>query len=166
MTTQGAAPWYRHRWPWFLMAGPAIAVAASIGTAVVALETDDPVVADDYYRQGLAINETIGREQHARDLAVAARLQFNEEATRARVILASRAPMPPALQLSLIHPTRSGEDQVIPLSPTAPGVFEGSLKPLREGHWDVQLEDAAAMWRVEGEWHTGTPQVMLGDGGR
>ncbi|HZZ93739.1 MAG TPA: FixH family protein [Usitatibacter sp.] len=166
MTTPSAAPWYRHRWPWFLMAGPAIAVVASIGTAVLAIETNDPVVADDYYRQGLAINETLGREQHARDLGVTARLQFNEEATRVRVLLASREPTPPALRLSLIHPARSGEDQVVVVSSTAPGVFEGSLRPPREGHWGVELEDAAATWRLEGEWRTGTPQVMLGEAGR
>src|SRR4051812_18620337 len=120
MASLPAAPWYRHRWPWFLMAGPAIVVVASIGTAVLAVRTDDGVVADDYYKQGLAINETLEREQHARDLAVAATLQFNEDVTRARVVLAGHAPPPPVLKLSLIHPTRAGEDQVIALSPVTP----------------------------------------------
>lgn len=163
MPTPSTAPWYRHRWPWILMAGPAIVVVAGIGTAVLAVETDDGVVADDYYRQGLAINRTLAREQHAKDLAVAATLQFNEEGTRARVMLASDASAPPALKLSLIHPTRAGEDQVIALAPAAPGVFEGAMKPPHAGKWDVKLEDRPATWRLEGEWHTGLAQVALGD---
>lgn len=164
MATQSTAPWYRHRWPWILMAGPAIVVVAGIGTAVLAVETDDGVVADDYYKQGLAINRTLEREQHAKDLAVAATLQFNEEATRARVVLASHASTPPpALKLSLIHPTRAGEDQVIALAPIAPGVFEGPMTPPHAGNWEVQLEDGPATWRLEGLWHTGVAQVTLGD---
>ena len=39
-------PWYFHRWPWILMAGPAAVVAAGIVTAVLAVATADPVVAD------------------------------------------------------------------------------------------------------------------------
>ena len=39
-----AAPWYRHRWPWILMAGPAAVVAAGIVTTVLAVTTADPVV--------------------------------------------------------------------------------------------------------------------------
>lgn len=163
MAKQTAAPWYRHRWPWILMSGPAIVVVAGIGTAVLAVQTDDGVVADDYYKQGLAINRTLERERHAKDIAVAATLQFNEEATRVRVVLASHASAPPVLKLSLIHPTRAGEDQVIALSPIAPDVFEGPMKPPHAGNWEVQLEDGPATWRLEGAWHTGVARVVLGE---
>ena len=54
-------PWYRQRWPWLLMLGPAIVVVAGIVTAVIAIETDDGLVADDYYKRGLAINQTLER---------------------------------------------------------------------------------------------------------
>jgi uncharacterized protein len=30
------APWYRHRWPWLLMMGPAVVVAAGLATWVLA----------------------------------------------------------------------------------------------------------------------------------
>ena len=39
-------PWYREPWPWILMAGPAIVVVAGIATAVIAIRTSDPLVAD------------------------------------------------------------------------------------------------------------------------
>ena len=39
-------PWYREPWPWILMAGPAVVVVAGIATAVIAIRTADPMVAD------------------------------------------------------------------------------------------------------------------------
>ena len=163
MATQPSAPWYRHRWPWILMAGPAIVVVAAIGTAVLAVETDDPVVADDYYTQGLAINRELAREQHARDLAVGATLQFNEDATRVRAVLALNGPMPAALRLSLLPLARSAEAQTITLAPLAPGVFEGPMQRPQAGNWDVELEDGAATWHLEGAWRTDSAQAALGN---
>lgn len=165
MPTQTPAPWYRHRWPWILMSGPAIVVVAGIATAVLAVETDDPVVADDYYTQGLAINRELAREQHARDLAVRATLQFNEEGTRVRAVLATNGTMPSALKLSLQPLARSAEAQDITLSPVAPGVFEGPMKRPQAGNWDVELEDGTATWHLEGAWRTGGPHVALGGNG-
>ena len=45
-------PWYRHPWPWILMAGPAIVVVAGVATAVIAVKTADGLVGEDGARQG------------------------------------------------------------------------------------------------------------------
>ena len=39
-------PWYREPWPWILMSGPATVVVAGCVTAVIAIRTADPVVAN------------------------------------------------------------------------------------------------------------------------
>ena len=65
-------PWYRQRWPWLLMLGPAIVVVAGIVTAVIAIETDDGLVADDYYKRGLAINQTLERAARTAALGLTA----------------------------------------------------------------------------------------------
>jgi hypothetical protein len=39
-------PWYREPWPWILMSGPAVVVVAGLVTAVIAVRTSDPIVAD------------------------------------------------------------------------------------------------------------------------
>jgi hypothetical protein len=44
--TDRTLPWYRHRWPWLLMSGPAIVVVAGIATMVIAVRTADPMVAN------------------------------------------------------------------------------------------------------------------------
>ncbi len=54
-TEQGISkPWYRHRWPWILMAGPAIVIVACIITIYLAFtqHRDTPLV-NKQNRQGL-----------------------------------------------------------------------------------------------------------------
>ena len=58
---RAVARWYREPWPWLLMAGPLVVVAASLASAWIAVKSDDGVVADDYYKQGLAINRKLPR---------------------------------------------------------------------------------------------------------
>jgi hypothetical protein len=53
------ARWYRQRWPWLLIAGPALVVVASIATAWLAVKSDDGLVTDNYYKRGLLINRTL-----------------------------------------------------------------------------------------------------------
>lgn len=156
-------PWYRQPWPWILMAGPALVLVAGTITTVIAVITSDGLVADDYYRQGLEINRVIAREERAHELGVAASLLFNEERDRARVVLASRGTLPPLLRLTLLHPTRSGEDQVVALSPVAPGLFEGPLVRPKHGAWKLQLEDGAATWRVNADWRTASDRITFGE---
>ena len=43
------------------MAGPATVVVAGLITAWLAFHGEDGLVVDDYYKQGLAINQTLGR---------------------------------------------------------------------------------------------------------
>src|SRR5689334_1539673 len=106
-----ANPWYREPWPWLLMSGPAIVVVAGIVTAGLAVKSFDGMVADDYYKQGLAVNREIARETLARELHVDARLRF--EGTRVSVALSGTAPR--ALALELVHPTIPGADQRVEL---------------------------------------------------
>ena len=51
--------WWRYPLLWMVMAGPAVVVVASFVTLWLAMRTPDPVVAEDYYRQGIEINKTL-----------------------------------------------------------------------------------------------------------
>jgi hypothetical protein len=160
---RAAQPWYREPWPWLLMAGPAIVVVAGVVTTVIAVRTSDGLVADDYYKQGLGINRTIAREERAKALAMAASVRFNEERDHARVALASREATPARLQLTLVHPTRAGEDQSVALARVAPGLYEGRLAPPRSGAWQLRIEDAEGTWRLAGAWQSRADEVTLGE---
>jgi len=143
MTATVAAPWYRHRWPWFLMAGPMAVVAAGTVTAVIAFTGADALVADDYYKRGLAINRTLEREDRARALALAGSIEVGGGRVIARI--ESVAALPERLRLTFVHPTRGGEDRIVHLARTAAGDYTGELKHLPDGRWDLLLE--APDWR-------------------
>ena len=57
-----AQPWYREPWPWILMSGPAAVIVAGAVTTWMAFASADGLVADDYYKRGLAINAVLKRE--------------------------------------------------------------------------------------------------------
>ena len=52
-------PWWRYGYVWLFIAGPAIVVFAGFYTLWLAITIPDPVVAEDYYQQGININETL-----------------------------------------------------------------------------------------------------------
>jgi hypothetical protein len=144
------------------MAGPALVVVASVGTAVIAVKTDDGLVADDYYKRGLAINRSIARDERAKALGLAAAVQFNATRDRVRVLFTSGAPPAEAPRLTLVHATRAGLDQAVILHAAAPGIYEGAVRIPAEGTWIVRLQDARASWRLSGRWRTTTGAAALG----
>lgn len=54
-----ALPWWRFPLVWMVIAGPAIVVVAGFATLWIAVRSPDPVVAPDYYRRGIEINQTL-----------------------------------------------------------------------------------------------------------
>lgn len=142
-----AQPWYRERWPWILMAGPAIVVVAGLITAWLAVTSDDGLVVDDYYKRGLAINQTLGRTDAARRLGMQAELRLADGRVRAQL---AAPPGPGALVLRLVHPTRGGMDQSVSLAAVGAGIYEGRLRALQPGRWHVVLETRD--WRLAGDW--------------
>lgn len=146
ITIHEAKPWHREPWPWILMAGPAAVVVAGAVTIWLAFATSDGLVADDYYRRGLAINQELKRDQAAIDRGVAADIERSGGMLRVRLSL--REDPPPTLFARLLHATRAGHDQRLRLAPVAAGVYEAELPALPAGKWRVLLEDPRGEWRV------------------
>src|SRR6187401_223702 len=141
MKIQHALPWYREPWPWLVMAGPAIVVVAGVHTAIVAFRSSDGVVADDYYKQGLAINRVLERGAQARLLGIGGRAEVNAARDGVVVRLASKAPLPPRLKLTFVHPTRAGADHSVMLALAADRSYTGHIDTSRAASWVVTLED-------------------------
>ena len=139
-------PWHREPWPWILMAGPAAVVVAGTLTAWLAVTTADGLVADDYYKRGLAINQELRRDEVAAERGVAVVLEVRGGILRARLAIQGEAP--PALFARLVHPTRAGEDQRLRLALVAPGVYEAAFAAARGARWRVVVEDPRGEWRV------------------
>ena len=66
------APWWKFRHVWLVVAGPAVVVLASFVTLYLAVAFPDPVVSEDYYRQGIEINKSLDLKAAAATYAPAA----------------------------------------------------------------------------------------------
>jgi uncharacterized protein len=137
-------PWYRHAWPWLLMAGPAAVLVAGAVTTWIAFASADGLVAEDYYKQGLGINRRLAREDAAQKLGVAAAIRM--DASRVRVEL--KGATPEALFVHLAHATRAGHDVRLRLTPGPDGVYSAELPPLPAGRWRAAIEDPRGAWRI------------------
>jgi len=150
MSVHAAKPWYREPWPWILMTGPAIVIVAGIYTAYLAVSTSDGLVADDYYKKGLAVGKTIASSESAQKHGLAVALRVTPDGFAIKLSARDREFVAPkSLVITLSHPTRAGLDQT--------GVFErvgdayiGKLRLPASGHWLVLIEDEPRSWRLMG----------------
>ncbi|MDE2600290.1 MAG: FixH family protein [Rhodocyclaceae bacterium] len=150
-------PWYREPWPWILISGPAVVVIAGLVTAWIAYTHGDPVLSDDYYRQGLAVQQTLASDARAQSFGLEARLRLNA-AGDVHVGLSARGQArskdfvaPSVIRVTLSHPTRAGLDQTAELHREGEG-YVGRLHLPASGHWLVMVEsDGADGWRMLGK---------------
>jgi hypothetical protein len=153
--------WYREPWPWLLMLGPALVVIAGIVTAYLAVVSNDGLVEDDYYKQGLTVNQRTVRDQRAAELGIEAELVLGGEGNRLRALLRAKDGFrrPETLSLGIAHPTRAGFDQKVTLRSEGGGVYAGKVVPFR-GRWHMTLEDDRQEWRLMGAWVTEKQPVL------
>ena len=147
---QQDGPWYREPWPWILMAGPFAVVVAGLVTAWIAVANDDPLVVDNYYKEGLAINRVLERDRAAAAGGYRAELLFSSDGARVRARVVGGAPE--ALRLSMVHPTRAELDRSVQLHSLQGGWYEGAVDLPLAPRWRVVLEDLQQAWRLTGEW--------------
>ena len=153
MTLRGDKnPWYKEPWPWILMAGPAIVIVAGVVTTWLAVVSNDGLVTDDYYKQGLAINQRLQRDHYASDLGLRADFMRSGQQVRLMLMSESTLGLPNELTLKLAHPTRSGQDQLVKMVSEGQGFYSGSLGAGVSGRWHVLLEDPSGKWRLQGDW--------------
>ena len=128
-----------------LIAPPATAIVAGIVTMWLAISSADGLVADDYYKRGLAINQDLRRDRIAAERGIDATVSVREGVLR--VELRGDA-APEVLFVRLVHTTRAGHDRRLRLVPVAAGRYETALDALPPGHWRVVLEDPQGRWRI------------------
>jgi hypothetical protein len=146
-------PWYREFWPWFLMSLPATAVIAGLTTVWLAYRTADGLVVGDYYKEGLAINQTLARDDAARALALTATLKA-EDGTLTLTLGGHLKPYPEQLILNLAHPTHQGMDHTLTFHHEGGGHYRATLPGMPAGKWHAQLAGTASTWRLSGVLHS------------
>ena len=153
LSAPAGRPWYREPWPWFLISLPAAAVIAGVTTVWIAATSADGLVVGDYYKAGLAINQTLARDDAARAMGLTATLQHDDDGL-SLTLAGHLQSFPDQLSLTLAHPTRQGLDQALVLNHAGSGRYRSPLPVLQAGKWHAQLADAASTWRLSGVLHT------------
>ena len=148
MNTQ-TLPWYRHKLVWLVIAIPAASVFAGMFMIYLAVNTDDGLVIDDYYKQGLAINQNLQRDVTAAELGLSAQLTVEESGDRVKLVFdkGALADYPGQLTLHFQHATHAGHDQILALVRAPDNQYIGYLKQaIREGVWHIML--TTEQWRL------------------
>jgi len=143
------------------MSGPAVVVVASFVTLYLAAAGADPLVVDNYYKEGLAINRMLERDRAALEQDYRAVVLISPARTRARIQLTGKGALPNELRLLFVHPTKAGRDLQVTARQTQAGWYEAPIELASAARWDVQLEDPGAHWRLTGDWYTGDTSFIL-----
>lgn len=139
--------WHREPWPWILMAGPGAVLIAGAITTWIAFATADGLVAEDYYKQGMAINKVIAREEAARTRGIDATVSMHSR----RLMVTISGEAPDIVFAHLVHGTRAGHDLRLRLTRSPSGAYDADLPELPPGRWRVALEDPQGRWRISKE---------------
>lgn len=146
-------PWYKHFWLWFIIILPASAVVASIVTVIIAFQNADSLVADNYYKDGLAINQEIARDKAATELLLTADLDIDELVGELHFSLRGNLPEhADVLQMSWFHPTIKNRDFFLTLRHTVGGEYVGQLEKEVKGRWYLEISGLRPQpWRLKTE---------------
>lgn len=155
MTTQASQKWYQQFWPWFLIALPSAVVIASIITIVIAVRHSDSLVVDNYYKEGLAINQENALDRGAVDRRLSARMTLRGGEIEVQMGPSSQLNTE-YLQILWQHPTNQAQDFSTVLTRVSSRRYQGYSEFHISGRWYLQLQSANTAgqhseWRLRSE---------------
>jgi hypothetical protein len=139
-------PWYREPFVWLLILFPASAVFAGMFTISLAINSNDGLVVDDYYKQGLEINRTLKRDKAAARHGLDATFKIEQQFVHLNLNAHPDYNLPNQITLRFSHRTRSGFDKEVFLERIGDNRYQGTLPELIVGAFFIQL--AADDWRL------------------
>ena len=143
-------PWYRQFWPWYIIGLLFVGVFGTSILVVSAIDHPDPIVVDNYYKEGLAINRTLDRQRKAKTMGLLAQAQYDSTNGILSIRLSARhAITAPALQLFFVHATLANRDYSVKLTRKDMDVYQAQVKTLLPGNYDLMLEPEDKLWRLD-----------------
>ena len=158
LSAEPSRPWYKEPWPWIIMAFPFTSMVLGAMMFTLAMNTNNSLVVDDYYKQGKGINRRIARDRMAVELGVEA--SITKTSTGIELTISTSNKENPEVQpiiyagefvLRWTHITHSERDGEATLRPVGPGryssVIPHALLP-SEGRYRLHLQPAGDVWRL------------------
>lgn len=155
MASAPVTPWWKQRWPWLLMLGPAVVVVAGSYTGYLAYSQQDALVVGDYYKQGKAINQDLRRDRLASTLGLSMTLGYDATTGALNGQLrrgSSDQGRSERLFVHLSHATLPEKDIQLVVQPDEFGAFQINLPMLERSRWVVLVEGEKRDWRLAGAW--------------
>ena len=147
-------PWYRKAWPLLLFIPPVGAVIGGILTIVLAIQSPNALVVDDYYKEGLAINQQKHRIETARGQQLDALLR-SDGSQLELTLRSNEATADETLSLQFIHATRAKLDHSIQLKRVGNGKYVAPTPALPAGVWYLRLRPADKRWEIRARVQSG-----------
>lgn len=142
-------PWYKEPYVWMLIGIPLTSVIVGIFFISQAVSTKDTLVRDNYYKDGLAINQEMQWDKKAESLDV--KLEFviaNNEVNL--TLLNSRQTAPNVLQFKLSHATLKDLDRDSLLQLGEDKTYKGFIDDMSDGKYYIMVESLEQQWRRRG----------------
>lgn len=161
LTPYDTKPWYRQFWPWFLIVLPGTVVVAALTTVFIAFNNADSRVNDEYYSNGLAIEQIFAYDLRAKEYGLGA--QFLWDTVTGEIVLTltqegnvPEIDYPAKVRLQFLHPGNESMDQEVTLSKITKGYYRADLETLPLHRYYLRLssipdKQANIEWRLQAE---------------
>ncbi|PIE42013.1 MAG: nitrogen fixation protein FixH [Gammaproteobacteria bacterium] len=151
-------PWYKQFWFWFVIGIPLISVVMGIALVYVASINKVSLVKEEWYKDGLAINQRIDKQLKAKELGLTADISLSRE-TGALMVTMPQLQDEPALILTLVHPTQEEKDETIELTRTPDQSYWAKTEANKKGFFYMQLTNPDNDWQLDGTINFNNNQV-------
>lgn len=158
MNTNNSTAWYKNRWAWFVISFPLLTIVAGVLTYLIAAKSPHTLVKDDYFKQGLAINQSLAKQAFAKKYAIKATINIEQESQLLLLRLNHLDSLPASaiseeLLLIFSHPTLSKYDRTISFSQLSENEYVAKLPEIPQAHWYVRLKNKTEQWLIKSRWH-------------
>jgi hypothetical protein len=129
-------------------------VIAGIITIIIATNNADSLVKEDYFKEGLAINKAIGRQNVAKELGLSFRLTVNSDNSLS--LTSSTDYQSPVIYLAIQHPVDENKDQILVFNRQDRSTYT-TAEPinLQSVNYRLNLAPADQTWEILTRWNPG-----------
>ncbi len=147
MSSTVAPVWYKQFWPWFIISVPLSSVLVAVVQVYAALHSSSDLVKDDYYKEGLAINQVITQREAAKTMGIKAHLRMDD--LTGELLLSTENATADELTALFAHAAVSAKDFSVTFQKIQNDEYRAQLEKPLSGIWNVYLESKNG-WQLSG----------------
>ncbi len=160
--TERPTAWYKQFWPWVIIFFPASAVVAGLITVVIAFKYGDTLVKNDWYKDGLAINQRLDKQKQAKVLGINAQITLDRAKKHLLLTLNNVDGLKTNIvNVSLTHPTQPEKDGEYQAFYTPQGQFVIQFPAIPAGFYHITIDEQNTEWQLTGNLNFSNDMVNV-----